>query len=63
MLGATTATGRLTFADFFFSVAGDNPLIMEVGVNTDIAGNPIVGKDYTAELAELISRTSGAVRE
>jgi len=47
----------------FFVIAGDNPLILEVGVNTDIAGNPIVGKDYTTELAELISRTSGGVRE
>lgn len=41
--------------------AGDNPLVMTVGLNTDIAGNPIRGKDYTQELASLITRTAGGV--
>lgn len=41
--------------------AGDNPLVMTVGLNTDIAGNPIKGKDYTQELASLITRTAGGV--
>lgn len=34
-----------------------------MGVSTDIAGNPVKGKDYTKELADLISKTSGGVSE
>lgn len=33
-----------------------------MAANTDISGKPVKGKDYTAELADLISRTSGGVR-
>ncbi|CBJ26995.1 conserved unknown protein [Ectocarpus siliculosus] len=41
------------------TLIGDDPLVMTVGLNTDIAGNPIRGKDYTQELASLITRTAG----
>ncbi|CAM9907508.1 unnamed protein product [Pylaiella littoralis] len=43
------------------TLIGDDPLVLEVGIMTDIAGNPVAHKNYTSELAELISRTSGGV--
>lgn len=36
---------------------------MRVSVNTDIAGKPVKGKNYTAELAQLIAESSGGVRD
>lgn len=36
---------------------------MRVALNTDIAGNPIRSKNYTAELTQLIADTSGGVRD
>eukprot|EP00903_Cladosiphon_okamuranus_P014492 g13443.t1 len=41
------------------SLLGDNPFIFHVAVNTDIAGKPIKSKNYTAELTQLITGTSG----
>lgn len=48
---------------FAFSFAGDDPLVLEVVVTTDIAGRPVTEQDYTTELAGLISRTSGGVSQ
>lgn len=42
--------------------SGDDPLKLTLGVNTDISGKPIKGKDYTDDLVDLIKRTSGDVR-
>ena len=36
---------------------------LTLGVNTDMSGKAIKGKDYTDDLAELIARTSGEVSE
>ena len=35
---------------------------LTLGVNTDMSGVAIKGKDYTDDLAELITRTAGEVR-
>lgn len=43
--------------------SGDDPLKLTLGVNTDMSGVAIKGKDYTNDLADLISRTDGEVRD
>ena len=42
--------------------SGDDPVKLTLGVNTDMTGVAIKGKDYTDDLAELITRTAGEVR-
>eukprot|EP00752_Nemacystus_decipiens_P007817 g6982.t1 len=41
------------------TLLGDDPFILRVAANTDISGKPVKGKNYTAELGQLITETAG----